>query len=105
MKTHRFELRLPPRFWDDHQLRECEIGAGIPEAEHSVEIRRVSNGVIVSMTEDGIRELWSDADYYASEMGAEGHMGLASSARATLKAIRAGHAPAADYRLDPRIRL
>lgn len=105
MSNPRFELRLPPRFWDDHCDRDCESAAKIPEDDQSVEIRRVSNGVIVSITEDGIRELWSDADYYASEMGGEGYMGLASSARATLKAIRAGHAPAATYHLDPRIRL
>lgn len=105
MSSPRFELFLPPRFWDDHLDRECEEAAEIAEDDRTQEIRRVSGGVIVSMTEAGIRELWSDADYYASEMGAEGQMGLASSARATLKAIRAGHQPAAEYRLDPRIRL
>jgi hypothetical protein len=100
----RVELRLPPRFYEDHMSRDCEDGAQIATADRSQELRETSKGVIVSMTHAGIAELWSDADYYASEMGGN-YPGLASSARATLRAIRDQYPPAAGWRLDPRIRL
>jgi hypothetical protein len=103
MPSDRHELPLPPRFFDDHLDRGCEDG--LPEEERSVIVSASDKRVIASMTDAGIRELWSDADYYASEMGAEGYIGLASSARATLRAIRAGYEPAAGWRLDPRIGL
>lgn len=100
----RIELVVPTAFWDDHVSRDCEIGAGIGEADRSVEIKQTSKGTLVSMTEAAIAELWSDADYYASEMGRD-YPGLASSARATLRAIRRQFADAADWGLDRRIRL
>ena len=102
--SDRFTLTLPPRFWDDHASRDCEDGARIPADERSIEERTMSRGIVVSMTHAGISELWSDADYYASEMGGD-YPGLASSARATLRAIRAQYPPAATWGLDPRISL
>ena len=100
----RVELLVPTVFWDDHISRDCEIGAGIGEADRSIEIKQSSKGTLVSMTEAAISELWSDADYYASEMGRD-YPGLASSARATLRAIRRQYPPAAEWGLDRRIRV
>lgn len=102
--SDRFELRLPPRFFEDHMSRDCEDAAQIATADRTVELRETSKAVIVEMSHAGIAELWSDADYYASEMGGN-YPGLASSARATLRAIRDQYAPAGTWRLDPRIRL
>lgn len=104
MSAERTTLTLPSRFWDDHMERECEEGATIPLEDRSLEERTTSRGTVVSMTHAGIAELWSDADYYASEMGRD-YPGLASSARATLRAIRRDYAPAATWPLDRRIRL
>lgn len=102
--SDRVELLVPTAFWDDHVTRDCEIGAGIPEADRSVELKATGRGTTVSMTHAGIAELWSDADYYASEMGRD-YPGLASSARATLRAIRRQVPETAGWTLDPRIRL
>jgi hypothetical protein len=100
----RVELLVPTVFWDDHITRDCEIGAGIAEVDRSIELKATGRGTTVSMTHTAIAELWSDADYYASEMG-RNYPGLASSARATLRAIRRQYEPATDWSLDPRIRL
>jgi hypothetical protein len=102
--SSRVELLVPTTFYDDHILRDCEIGAGIAEADRTIELKETGKGTTVSMTHEAIYELWSDADYYASEMGGN-YPGLASSARATLRAIRRQYPQAADWPLDPRIRL
>jgi hypothetical protein len=55
------------------------------------------------MTDAGIAELWSDADYYASEMSSGDYRALGASAKATLRAIRAQYPASTDWWLDPRI--
>jgi hypothetical protein len=77
--------RLPPKFHEDHRCRD------LPEEGHSAVIRETKTAVFVEMDEAAFRDLYSDADYYtdAATAAQMGMPGLAASARATLKALRA----------------
>lgn len=81
MKTY----TLPLTFYDDHRSRD------LPEDGVSKRIDTKGNRVVVEMDESAFRDIYSDALYYgdsgiAHDMGLPG---LASSARATTRALRA----------------
>lgn len=81
------EFTAPERFWQDHCDRSDDLDA-LQEAE----VRGTSKGIVVRLTPDQLSELESDAEFYAdmgvSEFGWE-YAGLISSARATVKRIKA----------------
>ena len=77
-----FLVWLPIIFWDDHVARDLDHTSTI--------IKTVGNRYQVLMTIEAIRELESDADYYAfwmKEYERDGGRSVCSSARATLKAL------------------
>ena len=81
------EYRLPKAFASDHWNRDC--------GRTDVIVRETRSHFIVRMDDDGYGDMESDADYYVdcgSEMGRD-YMGLVSSARATLRALRAAGSP------------
>ena len=78
-----FLVWLPIIFWDDHESRDLDHTSTI--------IKTVGNRHQVLMTIEAIRELKSDADYYAfwmKEYERDGGRSVCSSARATLKALK-----------------
>ena len=88
--SDRKTLRVPALFWNDHIYRECE--QDFATDRRTVEIKENSRYIWLSMTPEAIAELLSDADYYATSFVGEdaiGIRGLISSARATVKAIKA----------------
>ena len=92
MKTY----KLPPAFYDDHTAR------ALPEEGVSTLVRRTKRYVEVEMDTAAYADLHSDCEYYtdpaiAADMGL---FGLASSARATLKALDAQGAPEPDYQVN-----
>lgn len=75
-------VEVPNRFWDDHQDR-----GGSPTA---IIVRRKSRTTIVLLDAAALADIESDAIYYADDATADGDrrlIGLAASARATLRAI------------------
>lgn len=88
--SDRKTIRVPVLFWNDHAMRECEEQFA-PERK-TIEIKENSRHIWLSMTPEAISELLSDARYYASEFYGEdaiGIRGIISSARATVKSIKA----------------
>lgn len=77
---------LPPRFYFDHAAR--DLAAGIIE-------RETARLVYVRLDAADYRELESDAAHYADSMRAAGYddIGMISSARATLRRLRAAGEP------------
>lgn len=77
----------PIAFWEDHINRSDD-----PDALREAEVARLKNGMAVLLTAEQLDELESDADFYAemgvSEFGWD-YAGVVSSARATIKRIRA----------------
>lgn len=73
-------LLLPPRFFDDHADRELPT----PEV-----LGRRGRSYVVALEDDRLRELFSDACYYAGSGGPDqpGLNGLRASARATRDTI------------------
>jgi hypothetical protein len=55
-----FRLTLPLSFFQDHEDRELP---------HGWVVRQTKRQVVVMMTEAEIREMYSDADYYATMIG------------------------------------
>ena len=77
MNTQTF--KVPAMFYDDH----CDRGLVAPEL-----VRRVGRSVEVLADEDGISELFNDAEFYADPWGPdELPPGLRASAKRTVKAI------------------
>jgi adenosylcobinamide amidohydrolase len=82
----KLKVEVPNRFWDDHRDRECSPSA--------VEVKRKSRTTTVLLDEAAEADLHSDADYYSDEAviaafeGDKSLIGLAMSARATMRAIR-----------------
>jgi hypothetical protein len=74
--------RLPPAFYWDHVARDLPAGRVVRESKRHV---------FVELDEAERAELLSDARYYADPAIAAdmGLFGLASSARATVRALRA----------------
>ncbi len=86
---------IPPAFYEDHRSRD------LPEEGTSLEVGKKGSRVEVRMDEAAFADLYSDARFYtdpgiAADMGMPG---LASSARATLKALRTQNPELTD-RLD-----
>lgn len=81
------ELALPPRFYEDHVSRDLHPGRVV---------RRTKSSVVVRLDAAAYADLLSDARYYsdAAEWGSE-YLGLASSARATVKRLLKAGAPGA----------
>lgn len=78
-------LKLPPAFWWDHHSRD------LPEEGYSRLVRATKRAVWVELDAAAIADLRSDAVYYSDpSIAADMQLvGLASSARATLRAIDA----------------
>lgn len=74
-------MKLPNYFYADHRARECGTSGKV--------ISTTASYTIVELDDTALADLISDADYYASFMGADFqyNRGLVLSARATLKAI------------------
>jgi len=78
-------IRIPFRFYQDHQERDLDT---------PVNYAKSKSYVIIDSDDPALPELISDAEYYASDDGCvdpvmwEGWRGVVLSARATLKAIR-----------------
>lgn len=79
--TDTIVIELPPVFYDDHVDRALPAGTLVGANR---------NGYKIRCTEEELREIYSDAKYYAwlgtQELGRE-YMGLVSSARATVRRI------------------
>jgi hypothetical protein len=81
-------VKVPVIFWDDHLSRETDFT--------TVEVSRNKLTVTLRMTDEGLDELISDADYYANymqdfERSDSFGKSVCSSARSTVKALeRAG---------------
>ena len=75
-------IRLPKQFFDDHWERELPTPAIIKQTRQHY---------YVAADDPALPELLDDADYYAGAYGPDAPW-LKSSARATVKAIRAGGA-------------
>lgn len=72
-------IRLPAHFYRDHEERDLPTPCAV---------RRTRRHVHVSADDPHLAELRSDAAYYADPNGPDGcGQGLATSARATLRAI------------------
>jgi len=79
------ELIVPGMFWWDHEDREC--------VKHPHNAEQLKRAVRVHLHPDDAADLASDAVYYL-DMAREGYAGLASSARATIRAMhRQGWCP------------
>lgn len=97
------EVRVPKRFIEDHDYRECiriEDGSdgGASGSIADILVRELKHHYIVRLTDAQASELLSDADYYRDGGGGGMDMnefrGLISSARATYAAlIKAGLQP------------
>ena len=78
------EITVPKVFWDDHVDRDLD--------DDTVIIKHMAKHYTLSMSVEGWSELWSDADFYIymgiGSLGFE-YGGLVSSARATLKRMKA----------------
>lgn len=74
-------IKLPKVFFTDHSERDLDT----PEV-----IKETANHFIVSKDDSALPELLSDAEFYVDEYGpnAEGLLGVKTSARATIKALR-----------------
>lgn len=80
-------IRVPAKFFDDHEERECE-----PFCEP---VKRTDRFVWLAPTDAGLDELLSDARHYSDEWGPDAiddGGGLKRSAAATVKAIEAARA-------------
>lgn len=76
-------VRLPPRFFFDHQER------GLPTPR--VNSHR-ANAVIISLDDPSLSDLEADAEHYATGISTRDFpelFGLVMSARATVRALRA----------------
>lgn len=84
------QYRIPKRFIEDHDSRDCLRDANDEIINMSaVVVRRNKKHYVVALTDAQAAELLSDANYYkdlGSELGFEG-MSLVSSARATYDAL------------------
>jgi hypothetical protein len=77
-----YSVKVPRVFFEDHSSR-C--------LSRSVETRSTSRGVVVDLEGREVADLLSDADYWSTEWvgyDSPSALGLGSSARATVKAIR-----------------
>jgi len=71
-------IRIPRRFFDDHECRDLPT----PTVFHST-----MRHVWISPDDPELAELVSDARYYAHPLGPEDEAGLARSATALLRAL------------------
>lgn len=72
-------IRLPLRFYDDHEARDLDT----PKA-----VKRSKSHVWIDATDPAIPELLSDARHYASDQGWDPYTrGICASARATVGAL------------------
>lgn len=75
-----YTIKIPPRFWEDHIDRGCTP---------ALLEQRKGKTVIVTLDEEGISDLYTDAVYYSDPGDLDPDLfGLCMSARATAKAIR-----------------
>ena len=77
--TNTHTLRIPGGFWGDHMFRDCTPA-------ESVEVK--GRSVVVTLTDEALQDLYTDAVYYSDGLGGDGYDPLASSAQRTVKAIR-----------------
>ena len=80
-------IRVPAKFYDDHEERECE--------PFCTPVKRTSRFVWLRHSDPGLPELLSDARHYSDEWGPDeigDGGGLKKSAAATVKAIEASAA-------------
>jgi hypothetical protein len=82
MNTTTYTISIPPKFWYDHADR-C--------VEREVPTTRKGKRIIVELTGDEVADLHSDAIHYskASDFDMSDALAMASSARATRKAVEA----------------
>jgi hypothetical protein len=86
---------VPARFWEDHVERACRCAEDCPERRGAHEGDygfKTTKGYLVKLTALDASELRSDALYYSDVVrwtGAPEHLGLQSSARATVKRLDA----------------
>lgn len=75
-------VTIPARFYWDHVERDCSRGTVV---------KSTKSKVTVTFTDEEFDDLLSDAEYYsdASQFSEPWLRGLSSSARATLKVLRA----------------
>lgn len=73
-------VTLPLTFRTDREERDLPVGAPV---------KRVVGGMLVQISEADAREYLSDAEYYAHRDGPECGIGIKSSARASVKRLRA----------------
>jgi hypothetical protein len=80
---------VPPRFFWDHTARD------LPEQGVSRVVKDTKTSVAVELDTDAYADLLSDAEYYSDTVVAYqmGEPGLASSARATVRALVKQGAP------------
>lgn len=78
--TTTYIISIPPKFWSDHASR-C--------IEREVPITKKGKRIVVELTGDEVADLHSDSVHYSDsgDFDFEGASALASSARATRKAI------------------
>jgi phenylpropionate dioxygenase-like ring-hydroxylating dioxygenase large terminal subunit len=79
-------VKLPTRFYVDHMERDLDTPVAVKES---------ARHVWVSLDDPALPELLSDAEHYAAPgMFEREYFGLVSSARATVKAIKAARSAA-----------
>lgn len=81
-EMERITLVVPAKFWWDHDARDCVNHGSTAEVAGKGKVR-------VHLHPFDLADLYSDADHYADPYTARemGEPGLASSARATMRAI------------------
>lgn len=89
MTDDRIAYTIPRVFFDDH------IGRDLPPYDYEGVVKKDKSTYTILLTPDEVSELLSDADHYSSvvwwaEDGS--YFGLQSSARATVKRIKAQRA-------------
>lgn len=87
-------IRVPAKFFDDHEERECE--------PFCTPIKRTGRFVWLYWNDEGLNELLDDARHYADEDGGpdayEGSAAMRRSATATVAAIENARAALAEAR-------
>lgn len=76
-----YTIQISPIFWDDHMARECTPAI--------IEQRTSKRRVALTLDDDGLRDLYTDAVYYANGGDFDPHMrGICTAARNVRVAIR-----------------
>jgi hypothetical protein len=78
------EMKVPAKFFADHDERECVLHSG-----SAYIVRSTKTTVTVRLHPRDAHDLLNDAEFYSNTGCADQNRGLAASARATVRSIRA----------------